>query len=191
MKKYSKKGANFFTQTSYEEAIKKVGEESWQEIEEELSSLYTENEVRNLISILKKMQILFTKEMFIQEAKKYNIDTETSSKILHDLYRISAIGNAYKSFNNNRFATTYRFAYRNDKSLYEEKAIYIHKAIQHALGLTDFNALLMIEHLSEENKQKFLSKEYIQPHEKILSNNSDMAFNLQDKLHDSNFRIKE
>jgi len=193
MKKYSKKGSTSFIQKSYEEAIKKVGEDSWQEIEEELSSIYTEKELRAIITILEKMQILFMKDKFIAEAYKYGFDKEVSIKILHNLYRLSAIGNAYKSFNNHRFTTTYRFAYRNDKSLYEDKSIYVHRVIQHALGLTDFKSDFMIEHLSEEDKKKYKSKEYMQSRNHKTQKGkqpSQMAFNLQDMLKESEIRVK-
>lgn len=193
MKKYSKKGSTSFIQKSYEEAIKKVGEDSWQEIEEELSSIYTEKELRAIITILEKMQILFMKDKFIVEASLHGFDEEAAIQILHNLYRLSAIGNAYKSFNNNRFATTYRFAYRNDKSLYEDKSIYVHRVIQHALGLTDFNSDFMIDHLSEEDKKKYKSKEYMQNRntkEQEGNETPQIAFNLQDMLKESEFRVK-
>lgn len=201
MEKYSKPDSAIFTQNSYEEAIKKVGEDSWREIEEELSSIYNLETIRVITSVLEKMQIIFLKEQFIEESVKRGLTEEESIKVLHDLYRVSAIGNAYKSFNMGRFSTTYRFAYRNDKSLYEDKAIFVHKAIQHALGLTDFNDKLMIEHLSEEDKEKYLSKIYMQKSDTDTitnanisvgtdtSTNSNEVFNLNDILRDSNIRV--
>lgn len=185
MEKYSKSNSITFTQNSYEEAIKKVGEDSWREIEEELSSIYTLKTIQAITSILEKMQVIFLKENFIEESTKNGLTREESIKILHDLYRVSAIGNAYKSFNMSRFSTTYRFAYRNDRSLYEEKAIFVHKAIQHALCLTDFNDKLMIEHLSKDDKEKYLSKVYV---EKPKTNTNE-GFNLQDILRDGDMRV--
>jgi len=205
MSKYSKSENNIFTQYLYQEAIKKVGEDSWQEIKEELSSKYTENTIQSIQSILEKMQIIFNKNRFQEEALKYGLNFEDVNKILLDLYRVSVIGNSYIAYNQSRFSTTYRFEYRNDKSLYEDRAIYVHRVIQHALGLTEFDRSLLFEHLSESDKNKYISigKEksikienqkkidYIVDDELLDVNSDSQVMNIKDMLRDSDFRYKE
>lgn len=192
MQKYSHYKHSTLTQSSYAEAIKKVGEESWQEIAEEFSSTYTVHKIEAITSILEKMQIIFLKDKFIEEASIKGINEEEATKILNDLYRVSAIGNCYVSYNNGKFSTTYRFAYRNDKSLYEDRAIYIHRVIQHALGLTEFNKDLMSEHLSPKDKKKYQSQPYINNNntKDEGSENFEEVFNLQDALRESNIRVR-
>lgn len=195
MQKYSKYDHTTLTQSSYSEAIKKVGEDSWQEISEEFSSTYTVNKIQLIKSILEKMQIIFLKDKFIKEAKNNDICEIEATKILNDLYRVSAIGNCFISFNNDKFSLTYRFAYRNDKSLYEDRAIYVHRVIQHALGLTEFDNDLTIEHLSEKNKLKYES----QFDKKSLRNNKktkesveyEEVLNIKDIFSNSNIRVRD
>lgn len=174
MKRYNN-NANMFTQFSYEEAIKKVGEDSWKEIQEELSSIYTPLIMGSVKDVLETMQILFLKDDFLKEAKKKSINEEDAVKILQDLYRVSAIGNSYKTRKYNQLRSIYRFSYRNDKQLYEDRAIIVHKAIEKGLGLSDFNEKLLTQHLSEEDKKIY------------LDNNNDTYknegfFSLKDKL---------
>lgn len=210
MTKYSDRNSTDFTQNSYQEAIKKIGEDSWQEIKEEFSSKYTEKEIQNITSILEKMQVLFTKDMFENEAAKYSISSEEAKKILLDLYRVSAIGNAFIAHNQGRFSTTYRFEYRNDKSLYEDRTIYVHRVIQHALGLVEHNTDLLFEHLSENEKTKYLEIGEKRRRERLIEkdnqlkietiNNPDYetkqetsleVLNIKDMLRKSDFRFKE
>jgi hypothetical protein len=190
MQKYSREN-NMINQSSYAEAVKKVGEDSLLEIKEELTSQYNEDIIKSIILILEKMQIIFTKEMFLEEAKKYNITEEKSIEILHNLYKFSVIGNTFIVHNNNSYNITVRFAYRNDKTLYEDRAIYVHRVIKNALGLTEFNPDLRIYHFSDEEKKKYYMN-YKKNQEPIsnIYDDQEEALSIKDIFADSSFRVK-
>lgn len=160
MQKYCLDTDNVFKQNSYEEAIKKVGEDSWKEIEEELSSKYKGKDVEKIRDVLEKVQIIFLKEDFIRECKLFNLNDDDIENILHDLYKLSAIGNHFKTVKYSKLKTIYRFFYRNDRTLYTDKAITVHKALEKGLGLSDFNSSLLFNALPEADKQKYMTGNY-------------------------------
>lgn len=156
MKRYSM-GMNKFTQSSYDEAIKKFGEDSWKEIKEELSIKYSPASMGIIENILIQLQILFLKKDFLAKALEKGIATDSANDILNDLYRLSAIGNHYRTVKYNKVQTIYRYFSRNDKILYDDKAIIVHKAIEKGLGLNDFKSELLTCHWSQAEKKQYLN----------------------------------
>ena len=155
MQNYCNQNDNTFKQRSYEEAIKKVGEDSWKEIAEELLSKYVGKDIEKIRDVFEKVQVLFLKDDFVRECKKFGFTEEDIENILNDLYKLSAIGNHFKTVKYAKLKTIYRFFYRNDKSLYHDKAITVHKAIEKGLGLSDFKSSLLINDLTDEEKNKY------------------------------------
>ena len=101
-------------------------------------------------NLQKKLEELI--DDFINEVDFYDLTEEDIENILNDLYKLSAIGNHFKTVKYAKLKTIYRFFYRNDKSLYHDKAITVHKAIEKGLGLSDFKSSLLINDLTDEEK---------------------------------------
>ena len=119
------------------------------------ASGYTGKDIEKIRDVFEKVQVLFLKDDFVRECKKFGFTEEDIENILNDLYKLSAIGNHFKTVKYAKLKTIYRFSYRNDKSLYHDKAITVHKAIEKGLGLSDFKSSLLINDLTDEEKNKY------------------------------------
>ncbi len=118
-----------FSRESYDLAIKTYSERAFNEISEELATIFDDKKMDKIVRIIQELGINFTESEFTHVAKKHML--EYPDDVLEEMYRVSFVGNHYflnkKSF--------WRFFYRNNKHPDRSKTYEVHGALHDALGI--------------------------------------------------------
>lgn len=134
---------DFFSQSILHDTEIEYSSKLWDEVRYELSAIYSDNEIECIEKILSGGAAYFNigdiKTRFDEYAAKSKIaskliERRSVEEILSDLYRIGAIGNAFRT------ATTgthmrYRWIYRGEQTLLSDKQMVIHFALHKRLSI--------------------------------------------------------
>ena len=120
---------NSFTLNSYDMAVRTYSERAYNEISEELATIFDDTKMDIIVRIIQKLGVNFTEDEFINMSKEFNLDEP--DKVLGEMYRVSFIGNHYRI---NR-KSIWRFFYRNNKHPERSKAFEVHTALHDALAI--------------------------------------------------------
>lgn len=124
-----------FTRECYDKIAKKYSQTAYDEMKEEIATLFDEKTSRYVERVIQSLGSNFTLSQFMEKATDYEI--EDPEKVLEEMYRVSFIGNHYCIKND----TKWRFAYRGDLLPEKTKPFEVHRALREALGIKDvFNA---------------------------------------------------
>ena len=129
------KNASCFSQSVFDSFRKAYSIESLREIKEELSALYSTNDIANLFSCFNGFKITFSFKEF-QDRVRFLFPNSALSQnllpVLRDLFRIGVIGNI------STLSYEHRWYHRGDEELQitDDWDIYVHNALHPALSLT-------------------------------------------------------
>lgn len=129
-----KKTETLFSQAVFESFRKQYSQDSLNEMREEMSALYDQKDINNIIQIFTGFKIRMSYEEIEERIKKFYRNTgiaERLTSILSDLYRIGFIGNISPNTGQNRWY------HRGDEELIlTEWNIIVHQALLPALSLS-------------------------------------------------------
>lgn len=129
-----KKNNTSFNKSVFDSLRKKYSEDSLVEIREELRSLYTTEEIEDIITCFTGFKTVFSYNRLKERIKNYFSETILNDKlnqILQDLYRLGFLGNYLPA------SQSYRWQHKGDNSIIfsPEWRIMIHYALHSALSL--------------------------------------------------------
>jgi hypothetical protein len=126
---------NFFKRKHYDEAVKEYSQKAWTEIKEELSASLNAEILKGIEQSLSNFKNKFTYNELYIRLQKY-INNNNIADIIELLYKIGVIGNNYKKDNG---SFVFKYYYRGDKYLDQDKEIEIHRALWKAFSLQSIN----------------------------------------------------
>lgn len=115
----------------------------WDEVRYELSATYSDNEINGIEMVLAggaaAFEIAQIEQRFVQ-AKQYSktlstlLDRHSVREIMTDLYRLGAIGNAFRTGTDGNQVRN-RWVFRGDPTLLTEKRMEVHSALLKRLSV--------------------------------------------------------
>lgn len=118
-----------FTENSYNMAVRTYSERAFNEISEELATIFDDQKMDIIIRIIQRLGINFTEDEFITISKELSLDDPV--KVIDEMYRVSFVGNHYRI----NGKSVWRFFYRNNKHPDRSQAFEVHAALHDALGI--------------------------------------------------------
>lgn len=119
-----------FTRAGYDLAIRAYSQSAFSEISEEISTLFDDQTMSKISSIIQELGINFLSHDFINKARKRGIISP--STVLDEMYRVGLIGQHYLDQDK---VGIWRFFYRNDMKPDLSKPFSVHRALHDALGV--------------------------------------------------------
>lgn len=124
------RGDKSFSRGSYDAVAGAYSLSTLSEISEEISTLFDEETMGKLQSIIQQIGINFLSSDFYEKARQRGLTAP--SIILDEMYRVGVIGNHFPDVHN---VGRWRFFYRNDAVPDISKPFEVHKALHDAFGI--------------------------------------------------------
>lgn len=132
--------ANIFNQDTLDRTSNDYSSKLWDEVKYEMSAVYSDQELSIIEGVFSGKQVYFDLQKAVEwfnyptrysEVAKKLLSRRSVEQILHDLYRLGAIGNAFK-VNYRQFRN--RWVFRGEPTLLIDKQMEIHPALVHRLS---------------------------------------------------------
>lgn len=121
----------YFSRACYDNIAKKYSQAAYDEVREELSTIFDDDEAKKIERVVQRLGSNFTLQQFKTASKEYNI--KRPEEVLEEMYRVGFIGNHFQIAG----GTKWRFFYRGDDTPEKTKAFEVHRALQEALGVKE------------------------------------------------------
>jgi hypothetical protein len=142
-----------FTRACYDSIAKKYSQSAYDEVREELSTIFDDDKAKMIERIVQSIGSNFTLTQFVEAAKNYKL--ENPEETIEEMYRVGFVGNHYKLPNG---GTKWRFFYRGDDTPDKTKVFEVHRALQEALGVKEtFNKETFHREENNHKEESFFS----------------------------------
>lgn len=118
-----------FTRQSYDLAVSSYSQRTYNEISEEISTLFDDESMRILEKVIQELGVNFKYDTFVISAQKNRLPN--AETVIDEMYRVGLVGNHFYD----GVHTKWRFFYRKDQTPDRSQPFEVHRALHDGLGI--------------------------------------------------------